>query len=55
VRQTLRRLPDLSKEQAETALERTVQVIIARIEHESVATSEHEDFLRALLHAVDAR
>lgn len=55
VRQTLRRLPDLSGEQAARALERTVDVIATRIGHAPVPTEEREEFLRAVLHAAARR
>jgi uncharacterized RDD family membrane protein YckC len=55
VRQTLRRLPELSPQQAEVALERTAEVIVERIAYEPVEASAREDFLRALLHTVDRR
>jgi uncharacterized RDD family membrane protein YckC len=53
VRQTLRRLPELSPDQARQALDRSVHALIARIEHPPVPAEEHEAFLRALLLAVD--
>jgi uncharacterized RDD family membrane protein YckC len=55
VRQTLRRLPDLTPAQADVALERTADVIVRRIGHEPVAAPAREDFLRALLHTVERR
>ncbi len=55
VRQTLRRLTDLPADQAEVALERTVNVIVSRIEHETVPSGQQEEFLRALLRTVERR
>lgn len=55
MRQTLRRLPELSAEQAAPALERAVEVITARIGHEPVPADQRVDFLRSLLRAAERR
>ena len=55
VRQTLRRLPELSEDQARSILDRSVKALTQRIEHPPVAAEEYEAFLRALLLAVERR
>lgn len=51
IRQTLRRIESLAEEHREAALERAVEVLRARIEHEPVEERHRLDFLRALLRA----
>lgn len=51
IRQTLRRVESLAEEHREAALERAVEVLCARIEHEPVEERQRLDFLRALLRA----
>jgi len=51
LRQTLRRIESLAEEQREAALERSVEVLRARIDHEPIEERQRLDFLRALLRA----
>jgi uncharacterized RDD family membrane protein YckC len=51
IRQTLRRIESLADERREAALERAVEVLRTRIEHEPVDAQRRADFLRALLRA----
>ena len=53
LRQTLRRLDGLDPEQAAHVLARTAEVLRVRLDHPPVAATEHERFLRALLHAIE--
>lgn len=55
LRQTLRRVESLADERREAALERAVEVLRTRIEHEPVEAERHLGFLRALLRAVSQR
>lgn len=55
LRQTLRRIETLDQEQATAVLERSVEVLRARLGAEAVAAGDRERFLRALLRAVDGR
>jgi uncharacterized RDD family membrane protein YckC len=55
VRQTLRRLPELSAEAAEVALAHAVAALCARIGYEPVAAEDRVAFLRALWHACRER
>jgi uncharacterized RDD family membrane protein YckC len=49
IRQTLRRIESLEDERREAALERSVEVLRARIDHPPVEEPRRLDFLRALL------
>jgi uncharacterized RDD family membrane protein YckC len=51
IRQTLRRIESLADERRESALERAVEVLRARIDHEPVEAQRRLGFLRALLRA----
>jgi len=51
IRQTLRRIESLTEERREAVLERAVEVLRARIDHEPVEEERRQDFLRALLRA----
>jgi uncharacterized RDD family membrane protein YckC len=51
IRQTLRRIESLPEEQREPAIERTVEVLRARMEYGPVEEQRRLDFLRALLRA----
>ncbi|GAF71477.1 unnamed protein product, partial [marine sediment metagenome] len=51
IRQTLRRIESLTEEHREAVLERAVEVLRARIDHEPVEEERRPDFLRALLRA----
>jgi len=55
IRQTLRRLPELDRDQAALALERAATVLSKRLGHETISAAERETFLHALLQAVDRR
>lgn len=55
VRLTLRRLPELGKEPAALALERTVTVLTERLDYPPVPPAEREIFLHALLQAAQRR
>jgi uncharacterized RDD family membrane protein YckC len=54
-RQTLRRLPELVPDQAELALARTVDVLVARLEHEPVPAEHRKSFLHALIRTAERR
>jgi uncharacterized RDD family membrane protein YckC len=53
LRQTLRRLEVMDSELSAAALERTVEVLRARMGYEPVAAAQRLDFLRALLHTIE--
>ncbi|HSP95847.1 MAG TPA: RDD family protein [Candidatus Dormibacteraeota bacterium] len=53
LRQTLRRLEVMDSELSAAALERTVEVLRARMGYEPVAPAQRLDFLRALLHTIE--
>ena len=53
LRQTLRRVEVMDSELSAAALERTVEVLRARMGYEPVAPAQRLDFLRALLHAIE--
>lgn len=53
LRQTLRRVGTMDRELSTAALERTVEVLCARIGYEPVAPAQRSDFLRALLRAME--
>ena len=55
IRQTLRRIESLTPERRQTALERSVEVLRARIDYEPVEEARRLDFLRALLRASQGR
>lgn len=55
IRQTLRRIEALDPERREQALERSAEVLRARIGYEPVEASQRRDFLRALLRAAQGR
>jgi uncharacterized RDD family membrane protein YckC len=53
LRQTLRRLEVMDSELSAAALERTVEVLRARMGYEPVAAAQRMDFLRSLLHTIE--
>lgn len=55
IRQTLRRLPELSEDHAALALERTVTALAERLDHEPIPPADRETFLHALLQVVERR
>jgi uncharacterized RDD family membrane protein YckC len=55
IRQTLRRLPELSQDNAALVLERTVTVLAERLDHEPIPPADRRTFLHALLKLVERR